>query len=90
VLPDILRYNRAQPAAYPNGRALTNDVFSARLAFLTNGKVSSDGLKPHGDLLADFPFPGPPKSLTGWTLVNAQRHGARVSSSMLCPSGSWK
>jgi len=29
---------RTQPAAYPNGRALTNDVFSARMAFLTNGK----------------------------------------------------
>jgi hypothetical protein len=60
LLPDILRYNRAQPAAYPNRRALTNDVFSARLAFLTNGKVGSDGLKPHGDRLADFPFLGPP------------------------------
>jgi hypothetical protein len=60
VLPDILTCNRAQPAAYPNGRALTNDVFSARMAFLTNGKVSSDGLKPHGDLLAEFPFAGLP------------------------------
>jgi hypothetical protein len=30
------------------------------LAFLTNGKVSFGGLKPHGDLLADFPFLGPP------------------------------
>jgi len=35
-LPDILRYDRTQPAAYPNGRALTNDVFSARMALLTN------------------------------------------------------
>ena len=60
ALPDILRYDRAQPATYPNGRALTNDVFSARMAFLTNGKVSSDGLKPHDDLLAEFPFLGPP------------------------------
>jgi hypothetical protein len=60
VLPDILRYNRAQPATYPNGRALTDDVFSARMAFLTNGKVSSDGLKPHDDLLAEFPYLGPP------------------------------
>ena len=60
VLPDILRYNRAQPATYPNGRALTDDVFSARMAFLTNGKVSSDGLRPHDDLLAGFPYLGPP------------------------------
>ena len=60
VLPDILSYNRAQPATYPNGRIPTNDVFSARMAFLTNGKVSSDGLKPHDDLQAEFPFLGLP------------------------------
>jgi hypothetical protein len=60
VLPDILRYDRARPAAYPNGRAVTDDVFSARFAWLTNGKVSSDGLRPHGDLLAEFPYLGPP------------------------------
>ena len=60
VLPDILRYDRARPAAYPNGRAVTDDVFSARFAWLTNGKVSSDGLKPHDDLLAEFPYLGPP------------------------------
>ncbi len=27
---------------------------------LTHGKVTSDGLKPHGDLLAEFPFLGLP------------------------------
>ena len=51
VLPDILPYNRAQPAAYPNGRALTDDVFSARFAWLTHGRVSSQGRKPHDDLV---------------------------------------
>lgn len=60
VLPDILRYDRTRPACYPNGRALTDDVFSARMAFLTNGKVSPDGLRPHGDLLTGFPYLGPP------------------------------
>jgi hypothetical protein len=60
VLPDILRYNRSRPAAYPNGRALTDDVFSARFAWLTNGKVGPDGLRPHEDLLAEFPYLGPP------------------------------
>jgi uncharacterized protein DUF4331 len=60
VLPDILRYDRARPAAYPNGRTLTDDVFSARFAWLTNGKVGPDGLKPHDDLLAEFPYLGPP------------------------------
>jgi hypothetical protein len=60
VLPDILRYDRAQPAAYPNGRVPTNDVYSARFAWLTHGKVTIDGLKPHDDLLAEFPFLGLP------------------------------
>ena len=50
----------AQPAAYPNGRALTNDVFSARMAFLASGKVGSGGLRPHEDLLAEFLLLGPP------------------------------
>jgi hypothetical protein len=62
VLPDILRYDRTQPAAYPNGRLLTDDVFSARMAFLTHGQVISDGLKPHDDLLAVFPYLGLPNA----------------------------
>lgn len=60
VLPDILRYDRGKPPVYPNGRALTDDVFSARFAWLTRGKVTSDGLKPHDDLLTEFPYLGPP------------------------------
>jgi len=64
VLPDILRYDRNRPARYPNGRALTDDAFSARFAWLTNGKITSDGLKPHDDLLAEFPYLGPPNRYT--------------------------
>ena len=60
VLPDILHYNRTRPAGYPNGRSLTDDVFSARMAFLTHGSVTSGGLEPHHDLLAQFPFLGLP------------------------------
>lgn len=30
------------------------------LAILTNGKVTTHGLSPHDDLLADFPYLGPP------------------------------
>jgi hypothetical protein len=65
VLPDILRYDRTQPAAYPNGRALTDDVFSARFAWLTNGKVEPDGLQPHADMLARFPYLGVPNRYPG-------------------------
>jgi len=60
VLPDILRYDRTKPAAYPNGRVLTDDVYSLRFAWLSNGKIPPTGLKPHGNLLADFPYLGPP------------------------------
>jgi hypothetical protein len=60
VLPDILRHDRSQPAAYPNGRTLTDDAFSARFAWMSNGKVGSQGLKPHDDLLSEFPYLGPP------------------------------
>ena len=33
------------------------DDFSARMAFLANGEAGSDGLRPHDDLLAEFPVP---------------------------------
>lgn len=60
VLPDILRYDHTKPAAYPNGRALTDDAFSGRFAWLTNGKVGSQGLNPHDDMLTEFPYLGVP------------------------------
>ena len=60
VLPDILHYDNTKPATYPNGRILTDDVYSTRFAWLTNGKVPPSGLKPHDDLLAHFPYLGPP------------------------------
>jgi len=60
VLPDILRYDRTKPATYPNGRILTDDVYSMRFAWLTHGKVGPTGLKPHDDLLNEFPYLGLP------------------------------
>ena len=60
VLPDILHYDRTKPATYPNGRVPTNDVYSMRFAWLTQGKVPPTGLKPHDDLLPGFPCLGPP------------------------------
>jgi Domain of unknown function (DUF4331) len=65
VLPDILHYDRTKPATYPNGRIPTDDVYSMRLAWLTNGKVPPTGLKPHDDLLAGFPYLGPPNLSDG-------------------------
>jgi hypothetical protein len=64
ILPDVLRYDRRRPAHYPNGRVPTDDAFSTRPAFLTHGHVTSDGLKPHDDLLTVFPFLGLPNAET--------------------------
>lgn len=60
VLPDILHFDRSEPASYPNGRIPTDDVYSDRFAWLSNGKIPPDGLHPHNDLLAEFPFLGTP------------------------------
>jgi len=61
LLPDLLRYDPARPAAFPdNGRALTDDAFDSFVQLLTNGKVRGDKVGPHGDLLAEFPYVGPP------------------------------
>jgi hypothetical protein len=60
VLPDILLYDRTKPATYPNDRILTDDVYSARFAWPSKGKIPPAGLKPHDDLLAQFPYLGPP------------------------------
>jgi hypothetical protein len=61
LLPEILRYDPARPAEYPhNGRALIDHVTAVFLPILTNGKLRDDGVRPHGDLLADFPYLGPP------------------------------
>ncbi|HEY2474495.1 MAG TPA: DUF4331 family protein [Candidatus Cybelea sp.] len=60
-LPDVMPYQPALQVKYPtNGRALTDDVEVYFLSVLTNGKVTGDGLSPHTDLLAEFPYVGPP------------------------------
>ena len=59
-LPDVLRYDRTKPVAYPNGRKLIDDVFSYRFSWLTHGKLSPTGLTPHHDLMWQFPYLGPP------------------------------
>ena len=61
LLPDVLPFRPGLEASYPNnGRSLTDDAGAQFLTVLSNGKVSSDGLRPHADLLADFPYVAPP------------------------------
>jgi len=39
---------------------MTDDVFSARMIFMVHGQASPQAVKPHGDLLTEFPFLGVP------------------------------
>jgi hypothetical protein len=61
LLPDILPYDSSRPASFPdNGRALTDDAFDLFMRVFTNGRVNGDNVGPHGDLLLEFPYLGPP------------------------------
>ena len=61
LLPDLLSYDPTRPASFPdNGRTLTDDVFDYFLTILTDGKVTEDKAGSHRDLIAEFPYLGPP------------------------------
>jgi hypothetical protein len=61
LLPDIMRFDPKRPASYPNnGRLLTDDVSDYFLSVLTNGKITTDKVAAHSDLLTEFPYLGPP------------------------------
>jgi hypothetical protein len=61
LLPDLIYYDSARPASFPqNGRKPSDDAADTFLAIITDGKVKGDGIGVHGDLLPDFPYLGPP------------------------------
>jgi hypothetical protein len=60
ILPDMLSFDHTKPAKYPNGRVFTDDVIDLRLSFLTKGECPRSGLKPHSDILKEFPYIGTP------------------------------
>jgi hypothetical protein len=61
LLPDVMSYDPTRPACFPdNGRALTDDAFDSFIRILTKGKVTGDKVGPHGDLIPEFPYVGPP------------------------------
>jgi hypothetical protein len=80
LLPDMLFYDPTRLASFPdNGRTLTDDAVDAFLAVLTNGKVTEDKVGPHVDLLAEFPYLGPPHNISTpghATSPIASEHGA--------------
>jgi hypothetical protein len=64
LLPDILLYDPRRPTCFPhNGRTLRDDVVDLFFSIYTNGKVAGDNVGPHGDLLDDFPYLGPPHEI---------------------------
>src|SRR2546422_7451770 len=61
LLPDVLSYDPTRPASFPNnGRTLTDDAFDSFIRILTNGKITGDNVGPHGGLLLEVPYVGPP------------------------------
>ena len=60
LLPDVLTYDWRLPAGFPNGRRLTDDTADWLLGLLTRGRLTSDGVGPHTDLLDEFPYLGAP------------------------------
>ncbi len=60
ILPDMLSFNPSKPAKYPNGRSFIDDVIDIRLASMTKNQCPPSGLKPHTDVLKEFPYLGTP------------------------------
>ena len=69
LLPDVITYTVGTVAAGPlNGRGLADDVIDAELNIVTGGfafpgrdamgAIPTDGVGPHGDYLATFPYLG--------------------------------
>jgi uncharacterized protein DUF4331 len=65
TLPDVLSFDPSKPAKYPNGRTFADDVIDYRIAFLTKGQCPPTGLKPHTDILKEFPYLGTPHPSPG-------------------------
>jgi hypothetical protein len=75
LLPDVVTYDTSTAAAGPlNGRALADDVIDVELRIVTGGDpldlfprdadggVNTDGIGPHDDYQAKFPYLGNPNS----------------------------
>jgi len=76
LLPDVITYDTATAAAGPlNGRALADDVIDIELRIVTggdplglfddrdaDGAINTDGIGPHTDYMAAFPYLGMPHS----------------------------
>jgi hypothetical protein len=86
LLPDMLSYDPTRLASFPsNGRTLTDDAADAFLAVLTNGKVTGDKVGPHVDLLAEFPYLGPPHNISAPSHATSPIASERAASARHAP-----
>ena len=60
LLPDVLTFDYSSTDGFLNGRRLQDDVIDISLNLVTNGQVTGDGVGPHTDYLARFPYLGKP------------------------------
>jgi hypothetical protein len=69
LLPDMLPYDPTRPVGFPeNGRRLEDDTMDFAITMMSRGKVTSDGVGPHTDYLATFPYLGPPHPVAPGTV----------------------
>jgi hypothetical protein len=60
LLPDILTIDLAAPTAFPNGRALSDDVIDTELGLISGGAVPSDCVANDNHFRKAFPYLGRP------------------------------
>jgi hypothetical protein len=60
LLPDILTFDTASSAGFPNGRRLNDDVIDTELGLITEGAVTTDCVPSDNALLGGFPYLGDP------------------------------
>ena len=60
LLPDILTFDTASSAGFPNGRRLNDDVIDTELNLLSNGAIPTDCVPSDNTLLSTFPYLGNP------------------------------
>ena len=58
LLPDILTFDTASTAGFPNGRKLNDDVIDTELGLITEGAVTTDCVPADNTLLGTFPYVG--------------------------------
>jgi hypothetical protein len=60
LLPDILTFDTASSAGFPNGRRLNDDVIDTELGLITEGYITTDCVPSDNTLLGSFPYLGNP------------------------------